>query len=151
MENTLEQKDAKDTKEPPCEFAFSTDETQTFDGRAAYPDYYSAALDFLKRNPDRITVWVGKVQDLSRAEKYISSDLLVEHILMQDDFCIEQAAGWPWATEAEFQDLDASLQKAFGEWLDRFNHRPRFYLVEGSTLFKRCEFPELAESVEGKR
>lgn len=62
--------------------------------------------------------------------RYVRADWLIEHIINHDDFCIEQAEGWPGSTAEQDTELTAALQAVFRDWMVRHNLTPTFWLVE---------------------
>lgn len=62
--------------------------------------------------------------------RYVHADWLIEHIINHDDFCIEQAEGWPGSTKEQEKELTAALREAFASWMTRHKLEPAFWLVE---------------------
>lgn len=62
--------------------------------------------------------------------RYVHADWLIEHIINHDDFCIEEAEGWPGSTKEQDAELTAALQGVFRDWMARHKLEPNFWLVE---------------------
>lgn len=75
--------------------------------------------------------YVGQYRDPT-VEGCVDADLLLEHILCQDDFCGDWAEGSLSASDNQLDELTDAIQKVLGEWIDRHGLRPNFGIVESS-------------------
>lgn len=60
------------------------------------------------------------------------ADDFIDHILCQDDFCLECAEGSFDCTKEQRKELTNLLEKTFFEWMDRHGLRPRHFMIENS-------------------
>jgi len=82
------------------------------------------------------TVWTAQYREPDAPESFISGVDIIDHILEQDDYCGEWTDGTFVCTDEVKEDLDASLRRAFVEWMDRHGLRPSFGIVEFDTIQK---------------
>lgn len=84
--------------------------------------------------------WVGRCVPPEEVEKLIDADLILERIQDHDEYSGEWADGWPDCTKEQRDDLTASIQRAFGDWIDRHKLRPKFYNIDPRSIEKiNCE------------
>lgn len=92
-------------------------------------DSVAAALTQAERDGvESDFVWVGECYH-PHAEDYVDAHLVLDHIVEQEEYCIDAADGWPNATTGQKAELTRLLQQTVGDWLDRHKLRERFFLV----------------------
>lgn len=107
-------------------FSYSSNE-EDFHGEC---DSREAAIEEAKcEYPDQKHFWTGRNVPVDPL-RYVHADLLIEHIINQDDFCIEQAEGWPGCNKEQEDELTAALQAAFREWMTRHKLEPTFWIID---------------------
>ncbi len=75
--------------------------------------------------------WIGRRVKPTQPEEFWRADDWLEHVACQDEYLTDWAEGWDSAiTREQMMELETSVQKIMGEWLDRHNHRPAFYGIE---------------------
>lgn len=60
----------------------------------------------------------------------LHADLLLEHIVCQDEYCGDYADGCFDCSGEQRSELTASLRLVFREWMDRHGLRPQFGIVD---------------------
>lgn len=105
-------------------FSYSSDEEHydgEFESREAAVE--AAKAEGLKR------FWTGQNRP-PEVRGNISADWLLDQILMQEDFSIDAAEGWPGHTREQEDDLTERLRETFQAWMTKHNLTPTFWLVE---------------------
>jgi hypothetical protein len=77
---------------------------------------------------------VGEYREPDAPEYFVDAEMLLDHIVSNDDYDGEWADGWPDATEDQMQELTSGIIKVFGEWLDKHDLRPKWGLVRSETI-----------------
>ncbi len=98
-------------------------------------DYLTRADAIAACDPNGST-WVGQFQEPPDPAGYIDHDLILEHILCQDEYSMEAAEGALEATKEELADLTQTMQAAFRDWMTRNSITPGFYMVDPDTVHK---------------
>jgi len=93
---------------------------ECYSGRAASRDEAIAA--------DPTARFVGQYE-APLLESYLSAELLIEHVLCQDDYCGDWADGSLDATEEQCAELTEAVQRLFREWAERHDLVPQFGIV----------------------
>lgn len=105
-------------------YSFTEDNyTGEFDSRE------DAIKEAKQERPNARYVWTGRNVPVDPL-RYVTADMLIEHIINYDDFCIEQAEDWPARTQEQEDELTAALQGVFRDWMIRHKLTPTFWLVE---------------------
>lgn len=76
------------------------------------------------------TVDVGRYRDPVPPEEYLDADLVIEHVLVQDEYEGEWAEGTLEASDKQLDELTADLRRVFAAWIDRHDLRPIFVIVD---------------------
>ena len=77
------------------------------------------------------SIWVGKC-GRPPCEEHLHADMLIEHILCQDEWCndwAEEAFVLPRESDEAMTELTTSLRRMFAEWLDKYKLRPSFFVI----------------------
>jgi len=70
----------------------------------------------------------------------LDAELLLDHILCQDEYCNEWAEDtWSHITPEARQDLTTELRALFNRWMDKWKERPTFYSIKNSKQVTREE------------
>lgn len=96
----------------------------------ACDSWWEAALEGFADYPHLEEIHVGEYVEPGAPESYIDGDWVIEHVCCQDDYCHDWADGWPGSTKEQEDELTDMLRRAFGDWLDKHELRPKFGLVE---------------------
>ena len=83
--------------------------------------------------PDQTAIAVGRFRPPKPPEEVLWGEHVFDALceLDHDDYCIECAEGWLTNTPKPVRDdLESVIRKAVGEWLDRHNLRPTWFVVE---------------------
>jgi hypothetical protein len=99
--------------------------------------------------PDARFFWTGRNVPVDPL-RYVHADWLIEHIINYEDFCIEQAEGWPDCTDEQKSELTAALKQVFSDWMDKHNLRPTFWLVEDVRIHEVEAAATTAAPAEGE-
>ena len=73
--------------------------------------------------------FVGQYGDPAPPESLIDGELLVNHVLEQDDYCGESAEDTFDCDPEIMDELTQAVRRVFAEWIDRHNLRPKFVIV----------------------
>lgn len=79
-------------------------------------------------------VQVGQFREPVMPESVIDADDLIEQIICQDDYNNDWGEDWPDDTEKQRDELTAAVRKVFGEWLDKHGLRPKWGMVDETTI-----------------
>jgi len=103
----------------------------------------AAAVEAFGEWPECEYVFVSPLRDPFPPEEQICADRFIDFFLLDsgaDDYSGEWAEDWLTPSEEQEDDLELSLQKCVGEWLDRHKLRPRFGLIaDGMKAFAARE------------
>lgn len=119
-------------------YSYSTNE-ENYEGEFDTPE--EAAQACFAENPDHHVCWVGEAVR-PQPENFIDGDLLIEHIMEQDEFSGDWAEAWPEATKEQKADLDERLKNMFLEWMDAHDLRPSFWNIENPKQFENPNVEE---------
>jgi len=73
--------------------------------------------------------YVGQKESPAPPETFIDADLVIEHVLCQDEYCHDFAEDTLSATKAQLDELTGDLRAVFGAWIDKHGLRPTFFLI----------------------
>lgn len=77
---------------------------------------------------------VAQYRKVTDPEVYVDADLLLEHSGCQDEYGGDWGQTWPGETKEQNQELTEIIQKAYAEWLDRHDLRPKWGIVRSDTI-----------------
>jgi hypothetical protein len=80
--------------------------------------------------------WVGENRPPTPAEECWDIDDWLERVACHEDYDAEWVDGWDHFTKEERQELEKEVRKVLGEWLNRRDRRPNFWLVENVRHFR---------------
>ena len=95
-------------------------------------------------------VWIGQYRKPGDPEGYVDADLLLEHSGCQDDYMGDWGDEWPGETKEQNQELTDAIQKVYAEWLDKYDLRPSWGIIEMETI-QKFTVGQLMDSVVGLR
>ncbi len=81
-------------------------------------------------------VWIGQYQKVRDPESFIDADRIIEHSAEQDDYSGDWGADWPNDTPEQRQELADAVGRVYGEWLDKYDLRPNWGLIQPDTVQK---------------
>ncbi len=98
---------------------------------------------------DHDLIWTGENRSPNPLVGIDGEDV-IERVINADDFCVDAAEGWPMRTQEQEDDLTEMLRAAFKSWMDKYNLRPTFWIVENVRQHHREDQVALAEAEENK-
>ncbi len=81
--------------------------------------------------------YVGQYEAPAPPEHFVNADLLLDHILCQDDYAGDWAEDTLSPTEEQEEQLTHMLRLAFVLWMEEHGLRPTFGLVLDPRCFER--------------
>jgi hypothetical protein len=80
--------------------------------------------------------WIGELTPPPAPESLWNAEDWLEHVSVQDEYALEQAADWNGSTEEQRTELEVQVRKVMGEWLDRHGLRPAFFNVYNAKAYQ---------------
>lgn len=113
-------------------------ETNVMEGKWGYSrdgEWFNGPFDSREELAAEVlngVVYMGQFRAPIPPEQYIDAELLTEHVLCQDDYCLDCAEGCIEGTKKQQEDLTEAIRVLFRDWLVKHDLMPIFGIVESS-------------------